>query len=326
LVCVYALGNSGDVCTPCLVFGISTTGSSLRAQEGRRNMNYLWHILFMICLYSVLGLSLNLALGYGGMVSLCHAALYGIGAYAAAMLMLQGGWSFFPSLAAAALLTGVVAWLIAIPATRFRGDSFVLASLAFQMIVFSVLYNWVEFTRGAYGLSGIPKPSGFGITVTGSSGLFILVFFVAASAYLLIRRLVRSPYGRTLQAVRDDEMAAESLGKNVVWFRRTAFVIAGILAGVGGVLYASYAGFIDPTSFGLDESVFILCVVIVGGAGTLHGPIVGAFVLVLLPELLRFLGLPDAVAANVHQIIYGLLLIIMMRFRPQGLVGKYAFD
>lgn len=289
-------------------------------------MSYFLHILIMVSIYVILGLSLNLVVGLGGMLSLCHAAFYGIGAYASALLMMDLGWPFLPSLIAAVILSGVLAYLISVPATRLRGDFFVLATLGFQIIIFSVLYNWVDFTKGPYGLIGIPRPSVGGVKISSTLGFLVLTTTTAVGVGLLVRRLMRSPYGRSLEAVRDDEIAALSLGKRVSGFKRSVFCISGSLAAVAGVLFAGYASFIDPTNFTLDESVFILCIVIIGGAGTLRGPMAGALILVLLPELLRFLHVPDAIAANLRQILYGITLVLMMRFRPQGIAGKYAFD
>lgn len=289
-------------------------------------MSYLLHIFIMICIYVILGQSLNLVVGYSGMLSLCHAAFYGIGAYAATLLMVDAGWPFLASLTAAVLIAGVIAFLISIPSIRFYGDFFVLVTLGFQMIVFAVLYNWIDFTRGSYGIPGIPGPSLFGLKLATHFTLFLLALVAAFAVLFIVWRLAASPYGRALQAVRDDEVSASALGKNVKSFKRVAFVIAGALAAVAGVLFAGYATYIDPTSFTVDESIFILSVVIIGGAGNLRGPSVGALILVLLPEILRFMRIPDAVAANMRQILYGLLLVLMMRLRPQGIAGKYAFD
>ena len=289
-------------------------------------MNYIFHILVMVCLYSLLGLTLNLIVGYGGMLSLCHGAFYGIGAYASTLLMTNLGWPYVPSFLASLVICGVIAYLIAIPSIRFHGDFFVLATLAFQFIAFAILYNWTSLTRGAFGISGIPRPFVGEWQVSSPWAFFALALILALLVGILIWRLSHSPYGRALQAIRDDELAAESLGKNVNRFKRSAFTLAGMLAATAGVFFAGYTSYIDPTSFTLDESVFILCVVIIGGAGNLRGPIVGAVILVLLPELLRFLKIPDAVAPNARQVIYGLLLVLMMRFRPQGISGKYAFD
>jgi branched-chain amino acid transport system permease protein len=289
-------------------------------------MNYLFHILTMISIYAVLGLSLNLVLGFGGMLSLCHAAFYGIGAYTFSLLMMDAGFPFLAALPLAVLASGVAALLIGAVTLRLRGDFFVLSTLGFQTIIFVVLYNWVDFTRGPYGIPGIPRPEIFGFSFNAPWAMFLLAAAVALLAWWICLRLSQWPFGRTLQAVRDDALAAQSLGKNPLAFTLTAFALGGALAALAGGLFAVYASYIDPTSFMLEESVFILCVVVIGGAGNLQGPVIGAIILVLLPELLRFVGLPDSIAANLRQIIYGLLLVLMMRFRPQGIAGKYAFD
>ncbi len=287
-------------------------------------MNYVFHLLVVLCIYIALAQSLNLAVGYGGLLSLSHAAFYGIGAYLSALLMLAG-WPFLGSMATAALAVGLLAWFVALPAARLRDDFFVLVTLGLQMIAFAILYNWEDVTRGPHGLS-VPRPSPFGPDLA-KLPTFVLVAGIGASLCVaFVWWLTNSPYGRMLQATRDDEIAATSLGKDVLAVKRSAFAWSAGTAAIPGAIFASYAGYIHPTSFGLSESIFILCLVVIGGAGNIRGPVVGAIVLVLLPEVLRFLRIPDAVAANVRQILYGLAIIAMMRLRPQGIAGKYAFD
>jgi len=289
-------------------------------------MNYLWHILVMINIYVILASSLNLVAGYTGLLSLCHAAFYGIGAYATTMLMMQTGLGFLPAAAAGVVLTAALSLVIAVPSLRLRGDYFVLATLGFQIIVFGVLYNWVWLTRGPYGIPGIPIPSVLGLEVDTVFLYFVFSGVLAASCLLVIRALIRSPFGRLLRAVRDDEIATAALGKNVPKVKTMAFVIGAAFAAIPGALFAGYMRYIDPTSFTLMEAIFILSIVVIGGAGSFAGPIVGAAFMVLLPEALRFLQMPDAIAANMRQIIYGLLLIVLMRVRPQGFLGEYEFE
>jgi branched-chain amino acid transport system permease protein len=289
-------------------------------------MSYVTHIVFMICIYGILGLSLNLIVGYGGMLSLCHAAFYGIGAYASTLLVTKVGWPFGVSVLVCILIAGFMAYLIAVASIRLHGDFLVLATMGYQVIIFSLLYNWTELTNGSYGIASIPKPSLFNWQITSMNSFLVVAVLCLALVWFVLLRLSSSAYGRTLQAVRDDETAAQALGKNVWQFKRSAFAIAGMLAALAGVLYAGYASYIDPTSFSIDESIFVLCLVIIGGAGNLKGPIVGSIVLVVLPEALRFLHIPDAVAASLRQVLYGALIVLMMRFRPQGIAGRYAFD
>jgi branched-chain amino acid transport system permease protein len=289
-------------------------------------MDYILHILIMVCVYLILAFSLNLVVGYGGMLSLCQAAFYSIGAYASTLLVTKAGWPFGFSVLASVLLSGLMAYLIAVASIRLHGDFFVLATMGYQVIIFSVLYNWIELTNGPYGISGVPKPSFFGWKVSSTGGFLVVATLSAALVWLIAWRLSHSAYGRTLQAVRDDEIAAQALGKNVQQFKRSAFAISGMLAAFAGILYAGYASYIDPTSFSIDESIFILCIVIIGGAGNSRGPILGAMILIILPEVLRLIQIPDAIAASSRQVLYGVLLVLMMRFRPQGIAGRYAFD
>ena len=289
-------------------------------------MNYLWHILNMVGIYAMLAMSLNLAAGYGGLLSLCHAAFYGLGAYVTTLLMLSAGLNFFPALGCAILLTAFLSLLIAVPSLRLRGDYFVLATLGFQIIVFAVLYNWVGLTRGPYGITGIPVPEIFGIEINSVARFLVFTAVVSGISMAILRLLAHSPFGRVLRAVRDDELAAAALGKNVTMLKTVAFVLAAAFAAIPGALFAGYMRYIDPTGFTLTESIFILSMVVIGGAGSFWGPLVGAVLLVLLPEALRFLQMPDSVAANLRQVVYGLLLIVLMRFRPQGLMGEYDFE
>ncbi len=289
-------------------------------------MNYFYHVLIMVCLYIILAQSLNLVVGYGGLLSLCHGGFYGLGAYIGSLLIMQAHWPFLLSLVASVFVVWAMARLVSILATRLHGDFFVLATLGFQMIVFAVLYNWVGVTHGPFGIPGVPRPSFFGLSISSQFDFFVLAFVTTLLCCGVLQLLLSSPYGRTLQAVREDEIAAASLGKDVKAFKCSAFAWAGAIAAVSGVLFATYSGYIDPTSFGLGESIFILCILIIGGAGNLIGPIIGAVVLVLLPELFRFIRIPDSVAANLRQVLYGMALVAMMRLRPQGIAGKYAFD
>jgi branched-chain amino acid transport system permease protein len=288
-------------------------------------MSYLLHILVLINIYVILAVSLNLVVGYTGLLSLCHAAFYGIGAYIGTLLMVDGGLGFWSALGCAVVGTVLLSFPISIPSLRLKGDYFVLATLGFQVIVFAVLHNWESVTKGSFGVPGIPRPSVAGIAID-SPGAYVL--FSGALAVMCIGLLYligESPYGRVLKAIREDELAAAALGKNVFWYKTSAFSIGAGFAAIPGVIFAGYMQYIDPTSFTILESVFILSIIIIGGTGNVSGPVLGAVLLVILPEALRFLGMPDAVAANMRQIIYGLALIVLLRYRPQGLLGEYGF-
>lgn len=289
-------------------------------------MNYLLHILIMITIYFILSLSLNLLVGYTGLLSLCHAAFYGIGAYTSTLLIMKLGLNFPLALIAGMAVSMLLSLLVAYPSLRLKGDYFVLTSLAFQIIVFSILYNWVSLTRGPYGIPGIPHPRLFGFEFGSLPSFLALSSALAFLVFLVLYRLSSSPFGRVLKAIREDEIAASALGKRIPSFKIWAFVIASGIAAISGSLYAGYVTYIDPTSFTLGESIFILAILLVGGSGNLKGPIVGTLFMVILPEALRFLGIPDTVAPNVRQMIYGVLLIALMYLRPQGIAGEYKFE
>lgn len=289
-------------------------------------MNYLIHILIMISIYIILSLSLNLPVGYIGLLSLAQAAFYGIGAYATTLFMMQAGVNFFVALVLAVIFSATLSLLVSYPSIRLRGDYFILASLAFQVIVFTILYNWIVITRGPYGIPGIPRPEFLGIGFDNLQKFLVLSVGMAIGVFIVVKRLCSSSFGLVLKAIREDELSAISIGKDVRRFKILAFAISSGIAAIGGALYAAYVTYIDPTSFTLDESIFILSIVLVGGSGNLKGPITGTILMILLPEGLRFLGIPDSVAPNVRQIIYALILILLMRFRPQGLAGEYKFD
>jgi branched-chain amino acid transport system permease protein len=220
----------------------------------------------------------------------------------------------------------LISFIVSFPSLRLHDDYFVIATFGFQMILFSIFNNWMDLTRGPLGIPGIPQPIIFGWHVTSHLDFLVLAAAFACFAYFVVYRLTSSPFGRVLHAIREDEVFAKAYGKNTLYFKVTAFAVSAALAASAGSLYAHYITYIDPTSFTVMESILIISMVIIGGAGSLWGPLVGAFVLVTLPEALRFVGLPSAVAANLRQIIYGSLLVIMMMFRPRGLVGKYGFS
>ena len=286
-------------------------------------MDYAIHVLIISTIYIILASSLNLLIGYTGILSIAHAAFMGVGAYVSSLLGLSLGMNFFGSLILGALSAAVISALIAFPTIRIKGDYYIIASFAIQVIIYSIFMNWDSLTHGAIGLTGIPKPVIFGYEIVSRNSYFLLTLFFTFLTLLFINKLVTSPFGRILKAIREDEIAAQSMGKNVVYYKTVVFIVGCTLASVAGSLYAHYIAFIDPSSFTLEESIFILSLVIIGGAGNLKGPILGALVLTFVPELLRFLHISASAAGPVRQMIYGALLIIFMLFRPQGLLGEY---
>lgn len=288
-------------------------------------MEYLLHILILIGIYAILSVSLNLIAGYTGLLSIAHAAFYGVGAYVAALMALEFHSPFLVNIVCAVILSGLLGALVGIPSLRIRDDYFVIATFAFQTITFSVMNNWISFTGGPMGLPGIPQPILFGWEINNQYEFLFLVSLVCIITLWIAHKIVKSPFGRVLKAIREDEVFAQATGKNVASYKVLIFVIGAGMASVAGVMYAYYISFIDPTSFTIMESIFILSIVIIGGASNIWGSVLGAAILVILPEALRFLGMPSSIAANMRQIIYGSLLVIFMLFRPQGFIGEYSF-
>ena len=288
-------------------------------------MEYLFHILVISGIYIILTLSLNLIVGYTGLPALGHAAFYCIGAYTSSLLALKLGLSPWIGLLAGAFLSALSGIVIGYPALRLKGDYLALSTFGLGIIVYSIAKNWVSLTRGPMGLPGIPGFSILGFQISAVWCYFLLVCAFTAITLFVMHRIVNSPFGRVLRSIREDEIAAQSLGKNIVKYKLLVFVIGAFFAGIAGSLYAHYITFIDPSSFTIMESITILLMVIFGGMGSITGSIVGAVTLIIFPELLRFLGLPSSIAAPVRQMIYGLLLVVLMIWRPQGIMGAYRF-
>lgn len=296
-------------------------------------MRYLLHLLVYLDIYIIVALSLNLVVGYCGLLTLAHAGYYAVGAYAYALMSVKFGWGFLPALLVGACVAALLSLAVSLPSWRLRGDFFVLASLAVQALIFSALYNWSSadaplgswrnLTNGPFGIAGIPKPSIFGQAITNPVAFAILATVAAAACGIILWRLKSSPWGRLLLAIRENELAARGLGKNTRAVKVHAFAISAALVSVAGALYAAHVTYLDPSAASLDQSILMLSMVIVGGLGNFRGPITGAAILIALPEILRFVALPEAQAANLRMLIYGLLLILMMHGRPQGIAGEY---
>lgn len=286
-------------------------------------MDYATHLLIIISIFATLGLSLNLVVGFTGLLSSGHAAFYGIGAYTAAILMTGHNVGFIPALLAGIAAAGISAFLIGLVLSKFDGDYYALVSLGFNVIVFSIFLNWQNLTRGPLGIPGIPKPTILGIDLSSNAAFLVLSIALLIVIYLISRYIVNSSFGRVIKAIREDERAAQVFGYNTQWFKLAIFVISAGMAGAAGVTFASYISFIDPYSFIVMESVFVLAIIIFGGLASLPGSIIGAIILVLLPEALRFAGFPQTIAAQMRHVVYGLFLILLMIFRPQGLFGKF---
>ena len=287
-------------------------------------MEYFFHVIYLLCIYVMLVLSANLTTGMANLLTMCQAAFYGIGAYIGTYFLFQFNISFLLIALIVMATTGLSSLIISYASVKLKGDYFVLATMGFQLIVYTIIYNWTEVTHGTYGIAGIPGFNlAFGlIPIDGIYPNLILALITTAAIIWFLNRLKTSPFGRLLKAIRTDGTIVESFGRNTAGVKIWAFALSSAIAGLAGALYASYVGYIDPTSFPLKESIFILCALFIGGIGNIEGPICGAAFVILLPEVLRWVGLPDSMAAEIRQIIYGLALVLIMIFHPQGINGK----
>lgn len=288
-------------------------------------MEYFLHILVITGIYAILAVSLNLVVGYTGLPSLGHAAFSCIGAYTSSLLALRFGISPWLGLPIGACVAAGIGSLVALPSLRIKDDYLAITTFGLGLIIYSVAKNWVGLTRGPMGLPGIPGFSLFGLQLSSAGIYLILVIICVILTYFIIGRIVDSPFGRILRGIREDETATMAMGKNVSYYKILVFVIGAFFAGIAGSLYAHYITFIDPSSFTVMESITILLMVVFGGMGNIWGSLIGAAVLVIFPEMLRFLGMPSSIAAPLRQMLYGLLLIVLMIKRPQGIIGNYRF-
>lgn len=288
-------------------------------------MQFIFHILVVSGIYIILTTSLNLLVGYTGLAAFGHAAFSAIGAYTSSLLALKLGLSPWLGLLFGGCIAALLSVVIGFPSLCLKGDYFALATFGFGLIVYAIAMNWGSVTGGSLGLTGIPNFSIWGLSLHLPSSYLFLVIIVVLITVFIIHRIVNSPFGRILRSIREDEIASEAIGKDVSRYKILVFVIGAFFAGIAGSLYAHYITFIDPSSFTVMESIIVLLMVIFGGMGSIKGSIAGAIILIAFPEFLRLLGMPGSIAAPMRQMIYGLLLIVLMMWRPQGLMGTYRF-
>jgi branched-chain amino acid transport system permease protein len=274
---------------------------------------YAQRVINLVGLNAILALGLDLVVGYTGLLALGHAAFFGIGAYASALLMVNVHWPFWPALAAATLFTGIVAALLGFMVLRLSGTYLAMATIAFNVLVVIVFNDWDAVTRGPSGIPNIPAPQAFGFTFSSERSFYFLILAGTAVSFLALRQVVNSPIGRAFVAMREDMLVAESLGINTAWYSVLSFSIAGLLAGIAGSLYASYLTLVAPTSFTVGTSLTLLSMVVIGGR-SLWGALAGAAVLTILPEIAR-------PVADYRLLLTGAILVLIMIFRPTGLAG-----
>ena len=280
---------------------------------------YYLRILIFIGIYIILALSLNLINGYTGLFSIGHAAFYGIGAYSSALLTLRLGIPFVLALPLSGTIAAFFGYLIGKPTLRLSGIFLTLATLGFNIIFVLLMINLDGLTRGPLGIAGIPTPTIFSYRFSQQVEYYYLVFFLVLFTLGSIYRIIHSRFGRALLSIREEETASEAVGVDTVHYKIAIFTLSTFFAGIAGSFFAHYLRFIAPDSFTFWESFTLLAMLALGGQGNLVGPVVGASLLIAIPELFRFL-------TDYRMILYGLILIVMMLFRREGLFRKRTYD
>ena len=278
--------------------------------------SYLMGIICRVMMYTTLAGSLNIINGYSGQFNIGHAGFFLIGAYTEAILATNYGWSFWPALIIAGIFTSIVGFLISLPTLKLKGIYLSIVTLGFSEIIRIIALNWTPVTGGPMGIKGIPSPTLFGITISGPTEYYYIFLLIGIIFLFLTSRILKSRVGRAWISIREDELAAKSLGVESSKYKSINFMYGAFWAGIVGGAYAPYYKFIASDMFTLDEGFNILSMVIIGGQGTLIGPFVGASIATILAEVFRF-------ASQYRMVIYAVLIIVMMWWRPQGLVGEY---
>ncbi len=282
-------------------------------------VDYLIHLGILISIYTMLTVGLNLAMGYTGLINLGHIAFLGIGAYASALLVLNGA-PLWIAILAAGIIAGIAGVILALPTARLKGDYLALATLGFTFIIGSVARNWIGLTRGPMGLPGIPR------FVPEARTLIVISVATALVICFIVFLITKSRFGKTLRAIRDDELAAKMLGKNTFAHKIAALGISAFFAGIAGSFFAHYISFIDPSIFGINDLILVLAMLIVGGLASVKGSIIGAIIIVLIPEPLRFIGFPPALIGPMREMLFALILLLIIIYKPKGIFGKVDLE
>ncbi len=282
---------------------------------------YLTNLSVFLGIYLILSLSLQLNLGYTGLNNLGIISFFSVGAYTSALFTLNGS-SFLLAFLLSGLIPSVLAFLLSLIIRKFKGDYFALSTLFFYFIVHALILNLVFLTKGPMGLIDIPRPNIFGMVFSSNFKFLVLVIIIDFLVYFFIRRVVKSPFGMLMEAVRDNEVAARILGKDIFKVKNISLIISAFFVGIAGSLYAHYVTYIDPSSFSMMQLICVLSMVIVGGLGTLNGVLISTVILMLLPEPLRFIGFSSSVIGPMREIIYSLILLFILLYKPKGFFGK----
>lgn len=284
---------------------------------------YFIHLACLALIYMLMTMSFNLVVGYTGLMNFGHVGLMGVGAYTSTVLMKTYEVSFWVALLSAAVLTTIVAVLLTLPAKKIKGDYYALVTLGFSFVALAIFINWKSVTNGTLGLAGIPRPE-----VMLTNGQFLSVaLLITAGTYIFLQRLVDSPFGRALEAVRDDEEVAAALGKPIFKLKTISMGVAGFIVGIAGALMASFVRFIDPATFHLDLLVWALAGMMIGGIASMRGSILGVLILFAVEDVLRrMLELPSDLIGPARLMIFMGVLILVLLYKPKGILGRAQLE
>lgn len=283
-------------------------------------MDYIIHLLILICIYLILAQSFNLIFGLGGLFNLAHVAVYAIGAYTTALLSTELGFDFYSCLIFSSLLAGLLALVIGEISLRLTHDYFAIGSLAFSAVVSALLINWKSLTRGVLGIPGIPRPELYNVDFNNIRNFLYLAAALALVTQVALYIIFHSSFARSLRAQSEFELAALALNRDTRLIKIFSFFIASCFAGLAGSLFAYYLNYIDPSSFSLAEMVFILTVVVVGRPGSFVGMILASiFLVAVLPEGLRFLKIDASILGPMRQMLHAIILFIVVYLNRERL-------
>lgn len=287
-------------------------------------VNFILLIMIYTGIYSLMAIGQNLITGYVGLLSLTQAGFFAIGSYATAILAVTYGWNFWLTIPAAVLLSALFGLLIGLPTLRLKGDYLAIATLGFGEIVRNILNNWDSLTNGPMGIRGIPMATLFGVKINPFTkwGFIVMVWIIVLVAYFLYERLAKSRIGRALEAIREDEIAASSMGINTTSYKVWAFILGAAVAGVAGSLQAVFILSVTPGVFTFMVSIMVLCMVVLGGMGNFKAVILGAFIIQFISYFPQLVGLSNVIPPQFKQVLFGLILVVMMIWRPQGILGR----
>ena len=266
-------------------------------------------------IYTIVVIALNLAIGFTGLINLGHMVFFGIGAYASAILTLHG-IPWYVAVFVAGAIASVFGIIIAAITTRLKGDYVAMVTLGLVFIAIAVSRNWIELTRGALGLPGVPK------IIANNFHYMLLTLAIAALCIFIFYKIIKSETGKIFQAIRDDETAAAILGKNTYYYKILSMAISTFFAGIAGSLFVHHINFIDPTIFDVQFFVLILTMLIAGGLGSLLGSIIGVLIISVLAELMRFVVINPSIIGTFREMLFAIALIIILLLKPRGMLGK----